>query len=539
MCTVVRPRTSTVPRQATTQATTIGAFVVLLVGVAILFAVHLEDRSSTTADYARHLPAVFALVAVLGVSVRVGHLIRDLAQLAHTRHQANTDELTGVANRRAVTAHLEEAVAAGAALGLLVLDVDRFKEVNDRHGHTVGDSVLVSVAQRLGSVLPDGALLARLGGDEFAVLVEGPAVSAGVTGVALLADDVVAALAEPVAVEGHLFKTSVSVGVACDGEARDAVELLRQADAAMYVAKSRGGGVQSYDPQIDAAAQFTADRVEQLRAALDPEDPAGSEQFVVHYQPQMDLATGEVSGVEGLVRWQHPEHGSRPGPADFLDLVEQHGLMGEVTARVLWQAAHQAARWRAAGSPLRVSVNLSTSCLADPALLPLLDEVLAGTGLEPALLVLEVTETTVMSDPELAMATMEAITARGVRLSIDDYGTGYLLAYLDHLPAHELKLDRSFTSRLLSDERTAAIVSATVQLAHRLGLTVVAEGVEDDATLRALAEVGWDESQGYLHSRPLSIEQLGPWLGLHLTGEPARGAPDGARGHASDRPVRL
>ncbi len=516
-CAARQPSASS-PRGATTQAPTLGALVVLLASVTVLAVGDLADTGQATAGpgvRAAHLATWFALAAVLGVSTRVLHLVRDLAQLAQSRHEAHTDDLTGIANRRALTIHLEQAVTRTGPLSLLVLDLDRFKEVNDRYGHGAGDELLRATAARLDALVPGRGLLARLGGDEFAVLLEGP-----VTATAEGADDdardlaerLARAIAGPVSFRGHQLRVGASIGLAVHRPGVTAHELLRQADAAMYQAKVGGGGVRRYDEQVDAESRACDALVRELRQALRADVQPGDDQFEVHYQPQVDVPTRTVVGVEALVRWRHPVRGLL-APDAFVGLVEQHGLMAELTSRVLWRAARQAARWQDEGRPLRLAVNVSTSCLANPGLLPLVDEVLATTGLDRAALVLEITETTLMADPEQALRMTHQLARRGIGISIDDYGTGYSsLAYLNDLPARELKLDRSFTVRLLSDERTTAIVAATVELAHRLGLRVVAEGVEDDRTLEALAALGCDETQGYLHARPMPLDALRTWL---------------------------
>ncbi|QTE31173.1 putative bifunctional diguanylate cyclase/phosphodiesterase [Pengzhenrongella sicca] len=509
-CTVLSP-TRVRPRPATARATAVGAVVVLLASVAVLI-IHGEGLARSPGahghGYLVHAPNVLAALAVLGITVRLVHLIRDMALLAQTRQEARTDALTGVANRRALMARLTESGDRGGPLSLLVIDLDRFKDVNDRYGHPTGDALLRSAATRFAAVVPAGGLLARLGSDEFAVLLPGDAATA--EGVAAALSDEARAIAD---IAGHPVRTSVSIGLAAGAPDLDGEELLRRADAAMFLAKSGGGGgVSRYDSEIDRADRDRGTRVEELRAALDLGRPDPGEQFVIYYQPQVDVRSLAVTGVEALVRWQHPGLGLL-APGEFIDLVEKYGLMPELTARVLGEAAAQAARWQADGVPLRMSVNISTSFLTHPELLPLLDTVLASTALDPALLVLEVTETTLMADAVRGLEAAHAIAARGVGLSIDDYGTGYSsLAYLNDLPATELKLDQSFVSRLVVDDRTAAIVAATIELAHRLGLRSIAEGVEDDATLAVLETLGCDECQGYLHSRPRPIASLEPWL---------------------------
>jgi len=522
-CATSRP-VSSAPQGATTQAPTVGALVVLLASVTVLALGSLQS-GPPTATGARlpgpHLATAFAVVAVLGVSTRMLHLVRDLAHLAQSRHEAHTDDLTGIANRRALTGRLEETVRRIAPASLLLLDLDGFKEVNDRHGHAAGDALLRTTAVRLAALVPEQGLLARLGGDEFAVLLEGVLPLGGADtddaddALRALAETLAAAVVRPVRVREQQVQVGASIGHARLRSGVAAQELLRRADRAMYQAKTSGGGVHGYDAQLDAAGRERDALVLELRQALHPDVPPQESQIEAHYQPQLALRSGGVVGVEALARWRHPQLGLL-APAAFLDLVEQHGLMGRLTTVVLWQAAQRAAGWQAEGRQLRLSVNLSASCLGDPGLLPLVDEVLTTTGLDPARLVLEVTETTLMADPDQAVRMTHALARRGVGLSIDDYGTGYSsLAYLNDLPASELKLDRSFTTRLLTDERTTAIVSATVELAHRLGLRVLAEGVEDGVTLEALRAIGCDETQGYLHSAPLPVHALGAWLDRH------------------------
>ena len=505
------PSGSHAPRPATSRASTGGALFVLLVALGLL----VVSRGRLTAESL--LPTAYGVVAVLGVAARAARLVRDLSQLAVRREEALTDELTGAGNRRGLTERLGE-TARQRRTGLLLVDLDGFKQVNDRYGHAVGDALLQEVANRFRAVLPGDAYLARPGGDEFAVVL-GPRSARSAPEVAGTA---VRALSRPISVGDRRLQVGGSLGVACSDQDEDlpGEELLRRADVAMYTAKAAGGGVSCYDRDLDAAAQDSAQLLEELRGLL-AGDPAAAGRLVVHHQVQLDAA-GAVVGTEALVRWDHPRRGLVP-PDDFLPLAEQHGLMSEVTTHVLRRALEDSARWRGPGSGLRTSVNLSASCLTDPRLPDFVDEVLAATGAPASSLVLEITETTLMADPELAAEAARRLVARGVEVSVDDYGTGYSsLAYLQDLPVAELKLDRVFAARVAGDERTAAIVAGTVDLAHRLGLRVVAEGVEDDAALARLRALGCDETQGYLHGRPAPVEEL---LAGPLTGAPSPPAP--------------
>ncbi len=500
-CALVQPG-SVHSRSAENQSAVIGALVVLVSGVLTLIVKDVVARDMTS------LITLYAAAAVLGVSVRIIRLVEDLSHLARTRHEARTDELTGIANRRGLTAAIHASLAVAERTTLMVIDLDRFKAVNDRHGHAVGDQLLREMTAVFSAHVPRGGLLARLGGDEFAVLLQDTS------------------QAEEIAVAETLSRTrtplrhgrdqsltiDASVGIAvaeASGADRvDGGELMRRADVAMYRAKRSGTGVSVYDGASDLLEQERLRLVEDLGVAL--AQPAAP-QIAVFFQPQLSIADGRVTGAEALVRWNHAELGIL-APDRFIDLAEANGLMTSLTTVVLREAALQAARWRAAGHGIRVSVNLSTSCLSEPQLLVLLDELLAD-GLDPAQLVLEITETSLMTDPATALEASRRIAGRGVGISIDDYGTGYSsLSYLNDLPASELKIDRSFTGRAVVDARTAAIVAGTVELAHRLGLRLVAEGVEDEAAWDLMGDLGCDESQGYLHSRPLPSDAFLEWL---------------------------
>ncbi|WP_282943765.1 putative bifunctional diguanylate cyclase/phosphodiesterase [Cellulomonas endometrii] len=500
----VGPARALPPREASSQDTTVGAVVVMVAGIGVLVVGALAPGDHRVAS-------VLAAVAATGGGVRVVRLVRDLAQLALVRQEARTDPLTGVGNRRALVEAVE-AVTAGGEGALLVIDLDRFKDVNDRFGHTVGDGVIRTVAARIEGRIGARGFLARLGGDEFAAVLHDPDPVAAVQ----LAEALCATVTEPVTVEHRRVQLEASIGVASTAlGARRPGELLRRADAAMYSAKQAGGGVRLYDEAADSRAQEERELLDALRGALDPEGDGRHGALTVHFQPQVDARSGRVVGAEALVRWAHPDRGLLP-PAAFLDLAEGHGLMPRLTWHVLDQATRAASGWALAGHDLRVAVNLSTSSLVLPGLLEVVDGALARSGLPPDRLVMEITETSLMHDPDLAVDVTRRLAARGIGISIDDYGTGYSsLAYLNDLPAEELKLDRSFTARATTDPRTRAIVSGTVELAHHLGLRLIAEGVEDEATRALLDDLGCDRTQGYLHGRPVPAEEFGRWLAAH------------------------
>ena len=492
------PRRST-PQPADPADSTVGAFVVISIATLTLAAAALAAPSWAA--------ICCAGLASIGSSLRLLVNVRDLSELAVSRREALTDDLTALPNRRAVLRRIEQLCAEGTPFVFGLIDLDKFKEVNDGLGHSAGDELLHMIARRLETALPTGTLIGRLGGDEFAVVA--PARSTAAMGplATRLGAGVVEQFTEPFAVAGLVLHADVSVGLAthdcADHVATScSTQLLRRADAALYDAKRTGAAAVCWDParHVDTSGRLAL--VEELRAAM----AAG--ELVLHYQPQVAVSTGETTGVEALVRWQHPTRGLLP-PADFLPLAEMHGLMAPLTERVLAQAVAQAAEWHHAGRGLRVSVNLSVSNLLDASLPRRVAELLGRHRLPASSLVLEVTETVLMSDSEASLTVLTALADLGVAVSIDDFGTGYAsLSYLRELPVTELKLDRSFTADLLTDPRTEAIVSSTIELAHRLGLRVVAEGVEQPATLHRLQALGCDESQGYLHSRPVPAAEL-------------------------------
>jgi diguanylate cyclase (GGDEF)-like protein len=516
------------PVAATNRETSNGSIVVVVAAVATLIGCGLSNRPVPWAT-------ACAAVAAVGVSTRLLRLVRDLEQLAYVRRLAMTDELTGVANRRALMAALAADLRGERGVQLLMVNVSGVKLVNDRHGHAIGDDLLRLAAGVLGRHVPDRGLLARLGGSEFTVQLPGFTEAMAVE----LGHRLVALIAGIRQVGGRPVRVGATVGIASSGTLRGrhpdtaTGELIRRADSAMYAAETAGTTLGVFDQDADDAVSERVQLLEDLAEALGPRHDAASP-IVAFYQPQVDVRSGRVTGAEALVRWHHPRLGLLT-PDAFVELAEQHGLIGALTVRVMRQAAAQWHRCRAAGRPVRISVNLSASCLTDPDLPVLLDD-LTREGLDPAGFVLEITETSLMADPEAALATLADITRRGFAISIDDYGTGYSsLTYLNVLPASELKIDRTFVQRLTSDPRTAAIIAGTIDLAHHLDLRLVAEGVEDQATLEALLRLGCDESQGFHIARPMPAADLDRWLEARPdswphppTGVPAPRSPQGA-----------
>jgi diguanylate cyclase (GGDEF)-like protein len=426
-------------------------------------------------------------------------------------HQALHDELTGLPNRKMLTMRSERALAengrgAGGQerVGLFLLDLDRFKEVNDTLGHAVGDRLLQLVADRLTHSVRPGDLVARLGGDEFAVLL--PSVR-DAQAARQVAARLRAALSEPVRLDGTLFEIEGSVGIAlCPDHAPDYEHLLQRADVAMYVAKESRSGVEIYSPAKDRNSPARLGMLGDLRCAVDREE------LVLLFQPKIDLVDGEPVGMEALLRWRHPEHGLI-GPERFLSMAEQTYLMRAITQRVVDGALTQATEWWKAGRPIQVSVNVSGRDLVDSTLTDMIAAGLSEYGLPAALLQLEITERILMNEPAHADDTVGALTDLGVPLSLDDFGTGYSsLVRLKRLPVEEIKIDSSFVHRLTESTDDTVIVRSIVDLAKALGLRSVAEGVEDGRTAQLLREMGCDAAQGYHFGRPMDAEEATAWL---------------------------
>ncbi|MBT8454231.1 MAG: EAL domain-containing protein [Deltaproteobacteria bacterium] len=423
---------------------------------------------------------------------------------------AQFDQLTGLPNRTLLRERVNHALAramrSGSGVATLILDMDRFKEINDMLGHEVGDKLLIKAAKRIRANVRDQDTVARLGGDEFAVVLEGVSEAKEVLPVI---ERIVESLREVTAVDGHEVNTSTSIGIAMYPEnGSNLSELLRAADLAMYQAKSSGR----------ACYQFFADAMQeeaQSRRALEwaLRHAVEENEFQLVYQPQICLRTGGVIGVEALIRWMHPTRGLLT-PYHFIGALEEFGLINEVGGWVLQTACEQMRRWQALElQPMRMSVNVSAQQFEDPLLIDKVRSALAKTELAPELLELELTESCLMSDPAQAGALLRQIRDIGVRIAIDDFGTGYSsLTYLNEFPLNALKIDKSFVQSVESTDRGGPISNMIIGLGKNLGLQVIAEGVETPAQLAYMQEHGCDIAQGYLYSRPESPEDLTPWL---------------------------
>lgn len=423
-------------------------------------------------------------------------------------HQALHDSLTKVPNRTLFNDRLEQQLARSrrdrGEFALAVIDLDRFKEINDVRGHQAGDLVLQEVARRLREEMRQSDTVARMGGDEFALLL--PDIEC-VERLKECAERLMRLVTRPVDAGDELLEVGVSVGIAVfPHHGADAQTLIRRADAAMYQAKASRTGYCVYRKELD---QFGHDRHAlqgELRQAIE------SGQLVLHYQPKVDLSFGITTGVEALVRWQHPRQGLLY-PDKFVALAERSGLIGPMTVAVLRAALAQCRAWRDAGLHLTVAVNTSAQNLMDEEFPDLVAKLLAESGAEPQWLELEITETAVMTNPRLAVQTVRALSAMGVSMSIDDFGTGYSsMAYLKKLLVAKIKIDRSFVKEVTVNENDAVIVRSTIELGHNLGLLVIAEGVEDESTWNLLKDLGCDAAQGYFMSKPLAAHALEVWM---------------------------
>jgi diguanylate cyclase (GGDEF)-like protein len=424
------------------------------------------------------------------------------------RHEALHDNLTKLPNRvlymQRVTDLLARRRPTDPQIAVMLIDLDRFKEINDTLGHATGDLLLQEVARRLRRAVGERVTVARLGGDEFALLH--PAQDTADDAVAL-AKSVREELQRSFAYQDLDLEVSASIGVALAPEhGRDASTLLRRADVAMYAAKNTATGVAAYGENLDEHSPRKLALVGELRSVID------SEGLELYYQPKVDITSGRVIGVEALVRWPHRIEGLIP-PDEFVPIAERTGLIGPMTDFVLRTALRQCRRWQQEGHDLSVAVNLSARSLLDSELVGDIARALSESGVSPSKLVLEITETSVMSDAEYAMRVLNRLSSMGLTIAIDDFGTGYSsLSYLKRLPVNEVKVDKSFVLNMQDDENDAVIVRSIIDLGRNLGLRIVAEGVETASAWDALRAMGCDIAQGYFVSQPLPADQLTVWL---------------------------
>ena len=465
--------------------------------------------------YARHadgreIPVEISLGPLATESgVLVSAAIRDVSARKRTEealaHQALHDALTGLPNRALVTDRLSHALVrsarhGGSGVAVLFLDLDRFKLVNDSLGHAAGDQVLTAVAARLGAAVRDSDTVGRFGGDEFIVVCEDAADGAEVL---VLAQRLAESLNAPFAIDGGEVFLSVSIGVALSASSESPEELLRDADAAMYRAKERGRArVEVFDETMRIESAVRLETQSALHRALERAE------FLVLYQPVVDLRTGTMAGAEALVRWSHPEHGLLD-PTRFIPVAEESGLIVPIGRWVLEEAVRQHARWGKDRPDFVLGVNLSARQLRQPDLVDVVRDTVTRHGLDPRRLSLELTESVLMEDVEPHRLALAALRAFGVEVAIDDFGTGYSsLTYLRRYPVDVVKIDQSFVAGLGRDQSASAIVESVVDLAHALGMRVVAEGVETDEQLERLRRLGCDLAQGFLFAPPLPAEAL-------------------------------
>lgn len=423
-------------------------------------------------------------------------------------HDITHDALTDLPNRILLHDRLSQALQVAqhdnSRLAFLILDLDRFKDINDALGRNNGDRLLKQVAVRLKGVARDADTVARTGGDEFAILLPTINSTDGATEVAKRLE---AVLSTPFVIDGMNLDVQASVGISIFPQhGPDADTLIQRAEVAMYVAKSNKAGFLIYDPDHDRHGSRRLTLMGELRQAIN------SDLLELVYQPKVDLKSGVIAGAEALVRWYHPQHGSVP-PDEFVPLAERAGLIKPLTLWVLKRALSQAAEWHEHGMNLAVAVNISAQDLGDLDLIDFVGDLLASKHVPADRLVLEITETSIMLNQQRALEMLNGLANMGVRLSIDDFGTGYSsLSYLIDLPVSELKIDKRFVMDMIKNTKHAKVVRAVIDLAHNLGLDVIAEGTYDNMTYSKLREMGCDSAQGNYVSKPMSAELLATWI---------------------------
>ncbi len=456
---------------------------------------------------------ILLFVVLLPILRRVTRRIQ--RQMEEIEYRALYDELTGLPNRTLFCDRTQQAVASArreqASASVLLLDVDRFREINDALGHEAGDFLLRELGSRLRGLLRESDTLGRLGGDEYGILLPTSSVEEAV----VLASRVHEELEAPFTLEGVPLEVATSVGVATYPEhGEDVDELLQHADVAMYVAKDAHAGTAAYDVELDTNDAARLALAGELRRAIERGE------LVIHYQPKADLSTGKIVGAEALVRWQHPERGLLSS-AEFVPIAERTGLIKPLSLYVVAAALAQCRAWSEEGVDLDVAVNLTIPDLLDLELPDRIAALLEETGVAPGRLELEITESTILADPFRVRQVLTRLNEMGLKLAIDDFGTGYSsLAYLKRLPVQTIKIDRSFVTSMCEDPSDATIVRSTIDLGRNLGLAIVAEGVETRETWNALRGLGCSLAQGYLIGRAVPAEELTRQLATDTSGTP-------------------
>ena len=491
----------------------------ILVGAGVIAMAVLTIRPDDSVAYYTVPPAVLTMAAV---AARLALALRDANRANEAFALSQTDDLTKLPNRRAVRAWLGEGLTDRRPLALMLLDLDGFKEINDSLGHRAGDEVLMLVAVRMREAVDQRVRVARLGGDEFAIILD----ITDEIELMEIAQGVRQELAKPIIVDDIEISASGSIGVTvAQPSDQDGSEILRRADVAMYQAKSSGLGAALYDAQLDEFSRSRLQLAEELRRGIT------DGQIELWYQPQIDASTMQVTGLEALVRWRHPTQGVI-SPVSFLPAARRAGLMGQLSNIVAEQAVRDLHVRRRAGIDLRVAINCAPPELLGPIFLPHLHALIAEWEIPADRLVLEVTEDSFLTDPQLARDVLVELRSHGVQVSIDDYGTGFSsLTYLRNLPVQELKVDRALIGDVDRDDRSRMIVASTIQLAHALDMRIVAEGVENADDLAALVSMGIDTVQGYYLARPMPASHVDEWVrrwalsGHDITPSPAGRAP--------------
>ena len=449
-----------------------------------------------------------ALAANMGTALTSSRRLDKLrSEMDLREYEARHDKLTGLANRSSFTNWLQSGLERrqrNELLAVVLMDLDGFKEINDTLGHHIGDEILQETARRVRGPSADTRLAARLGGDEFAILIP---LASSTDEVIRAAEAAISSVASPISVGGVVLEMRASAGLALAPlHGTDPTSLLKRAEVAMYEAKRSHRGLVTYDPSIDHNTTRRLQLATELRRAI------AADELEVYYQPVADLRSGDVRGFEALLRWRHDHYGS-VSPNEFIPVAEQTGIIGELTWWVLDKALRQLRKWHEDGYDFHVAVNLSARSLVDSGLVSRLRQMLEDLRVRPGTLTLEITESSIMLEPERSEKVLESLAELGVKIAIDDYGTGYSsLSRLQRLPVTTVKIDRSFVMHMCAESKDEAIVRATIELARNLGHVVVAEGVEDLSTWERLAELGCDQAQGYYLSPPIPAEECRLWL---------------------------